>query len=445
MVTPPVLTAVSPALAADDPARWPLALAASTCLLLAAIGAHAGAALLTYSPTKLARCARERRGAAEGDAEPDVVTHLQARDREYASLGWGLALVGVAVALPLLAISRAGLSWPLLCAGALFAMVFCAAVPVALAGTRAERVVLITLPLLRALHWLLRYPVLLPVVGATRWLLRVLRVSDPPPTPDDITDDIMAAVTDSAGGSALPEEERNWIENIVEIKDLTVGEAMTPRTDIVAFEASLDLETAVRKAIEAGHSRYPVYEDKIDRVVGVFYARDALARLSTGDKDVTVRDLMRKPLFVPESMGVSELLRRFKAGKLQMAIVLDEYGGTAGLISVEDILEEIVGDLQDEFDEDDAPIIVSEDHRRIEISGRARVGEVNEILGCEIPENPDYDTVAGYIFAMLGKIPKQGTIIELGNLEFTILGSDDRRIHRMRVSIVEPMTSKSET
>src|SRR5262249_44863192 len=209
MVPPPLLAVVGYALAADEPARWPLALAASTCLLLAAIGAHAGAALLTYSPTKLARCAKQR-GLPEDGGESDVVAHLQSRDREYASLGWGLAFVGVAVALPLLATSRGGLSWPLLCAGALFALVFSAAVPVALAGTRAERVVLITLPLLRALHWLLRYPLLLPVIGATRWLLRVLRVSDPTPTPEDIADDIMVAVTDSAGGSALPEEERNW-------------------------------------------------------------------------------------------------------------------------------------------------------------------------------------------------------------------------------------------
>ena len=202
----------------------------------------------------------------------------------------------------------------------------------------------------------------------------------------------------------------------------------------------------VSRAIETGFSRYPVYENKVDHVVGVFYAKDALARLSNGaSKQVAINEVMRKPLFVPESMGVVELLRTFKSTKLQMAIVLDEYGGTAGLISVEDILEEIIGDMADEFDadEEEAIVVITPD-RVLEISGRARVTDVNEALGCGIPDNPEYDTVAGYVFSSLSKIPKEGDTIEVDGIEFTILESDDRRIRRMRVKLPEPQVSNRE-
>ena len=315
----------------DSPPHLALLAIAAACLLVAAFGAHAGTALLLYSPTKLTRREKQREHP-NGDHGNDLVSDLQAHSREYDFLAWSATLVGVAGSLPPLLTAGEHFGWPIFAGAALFLLFFCVALPIALAKSKPERIVLISAPALRVARWLLRYPVLIPLMALTRWTLRAMRVPDAARTPEEIADEILAAVTDSATENALEDEERHWIENIVELKDLRVSEAMTPRTDIVALEASIDLQDAVQRAIETGHSRYPVYEDKVDHVVGVFYAKDALARLCNGaTKPIEVRELMRKPLFVPESMGVSELLQRFKASKLQMAIVLDEYGGTAGV------------------------------------------------------------------------------------------------------------------
>ncbi|MEM7203359.1 MAG: hemolysin family protein [Planctomycetota bacterium] len=431
MVTLPAASVIFSAPLSES---WPLQLGAGLCCLaVASLGAHAAAALLLYSPTKLSRL-RER-----------YTEDLHSHEREYALLSWLLVPAGLAGAYPLLARSVTGLmGWPLLLLVAAAVAFLCAALPVALATHRAERLVLWALPLLRALRLAVRIPILVPLAAVSRAALRVLRITDEAPRkPEEIADEIMAAVTDSAEENALAEDERHWIENIVELKDLQVSEAMTPRTDIVAFEAQMPLMEAVQKAIDTGFSRYPVYEGKVDNVVGVFYARDALARLCNGSgREVVVCDLMRKPLFVPESMGVSDLLQQFRASKLQMAIVLDEYGGTAGLISIEDILEEIVGDISDEFDADnEEPIQVVTEGRVAEISGRARVDEVNDVLGGNIPENGQYDTVAGYVFTSLGRIPQAGETVHVGPIEVEILRANDRRIGRLRVTLLEPAPS----
>ncbi len=434
MVTVPLPTSLGLALPPDETTAWavPVALAVA-CLGLGIIGSHAGTSLLVYSPTKLARSEKLREGGGRRVAE-----QLQEHAREYAVAAWTLALGGLVGLFPLLAMV-ADPSWPALLIGTIVVVISCVSMPIALADSHAERIVVATLPVLKLVRALLHYPFLAPVLGVTHALMRVLRIPDEPPTPEEIADEIMDAVTDSAAENALEEEERNWIENIVELKDLRVSEAMTPRTDIVALEADLPLREAAQRATETGYSRYPVYEEKVDKIVGVFHAKDALARLSNGpSKEVSLREVMRKPLFVPESMGVRELLGQFKGKKLQMAIVLDEYGGTAGLISIEDILEEIVGDISDEFDvEEEEPIVVTSDARIVELSGRARVDEVNEMVGCDIEENPEYDTVAGFVFTKLGKIPAKGEVVELDGLEIEILESDDRRINRMRLTLPE--------
>jgi len=428
----------------QEPTPWLFEAAlACVCLAVASLSAHAGSALLVYSPTKLARHCRAK-GARDHGQHGELIAHLQACGRQYEFLSWGLAMINIVACFVLLEhVASATLGWPLVLVGGLATAFLCAALPVSMAATWAERLVLVTLPVLRILRRLL-YPVVVPMMSAARASLRALRAPQPASTPEEIADEIMAAVTDSASENALEEQERDWIENIVEMKDQHVSEAMTPRTDVIAFDASLPLKEAVTCAIDTGFSRYPVYEETVDRVIGVFYAKDALARLGNGgDKQVAIRELMREPLFVPESMGVVELLQRFKTTKKQMAIVLDEYGGTAGLISVEDILEEIIGDIADEFDaEEEEPIKVISEDRVIEISGRARVNDVNEVLGCEIPENPsEYDTVAGYVFTILSKIPEKGETLEVDGLQFLILESDDRRIRQMRVTFLEPQTS----
>lgn len=412
-----------------DPAQLLLAVLS---LAVATTGSVTAAALLVYSPTKLHR----RLGNGQREA---VVEELQRRDGDYQSIARILAVAGVIAAF--LMTERAVGGHPLaLVLFALLTLLLCGVLPGAIAEARAERIVVRALPVLRFLRGLLGYPLVLPLRTATRWILGALRVREQPPSdPDEIADDIAAAVIDSARDNALADEEKVWIGNLVALKDLRVSEAMTPRTDIVALEAGTLLSAAVQQAIETGHSRYPVYEDRVDNIVGVFYAKDALRLNKNGHaaSDASVRNMLREPLFVPETMGVVELLRQFKASKVQIAIVLDEYGGTAGLISIEDIFEEIVGDISDEYDlDEEEPIKVVEEGRVLEISARTRVDEVNDLLHTDLSETGDYDTIAGYVFSHLGRIPKVGETFQLDNVEFNILRADDRRLGRIRVAVL---------
>jgi putative hemolysin len=421
---------------ADPPAPSDLvySLAAVVALLVAVVGSMAAVSLLVYSPTKLARMLKS-------NGESQILTHLREHGDEYQVLGRFLGLGGLVGGSVLLWAGQPG-SLPLAFAVyALLAVVFCGVLPAYLSKSHAERIALATTRLLRPCLALAHYPLIVPLKTIAASMLRILRVPDGrPATPDEIAEEITAAVSDSANNQELPEEERSWIENIVELSHRHASEVMTPRTDVLAFNRSMPLLEAVRLASHAGFSRFPVYEDKVDNVVGVFYAKDALPLVGNGrdEVDSSVSDKMRKPLFVPESMNLIELLRQFRASKVQMAIVLDEYGGTAGVVTIEDVLEEIVGDITDEYDADESePIRVVEEGRVIEITGRARVDEANEILGTHIPEDGDYDTVAGLVFSTLDRIPKINETVPVNGVEIRILRADERRIRRMRLTVLD--------
>ena len=423
-----------PELQGDGPAVSSLhVLLALTGMLVTAWGTLAASALLVYSPTKLARDESGRR----------LVEHLAIAEREYQVLARVLGISGVA-ATALLAWHAAPSQPGIAVAIALiFGVPIGGVLPARFAEANPERVLRFTIPVLHPLRSMLRWIVVLPTLLGVRPVLRILRVpeDDRVAEPNEIADDILAAVTDSAQESALPAEERRWIENIIELKDRQAGEVITPRTDMVSFPASLSLDEAVRRAIETGFSRYPIYRERIDDVVGVFYAKDALAMIgdSSGFAAKTVADMARKPLFVPESIGLVELLRQFRATKRQMAIVLDEYGGTAGLVTIEDVLEEIVGEIEDEYDPViEQPIKVVEEGRVIEVSGRTRVDEANDHLADRIVEGDDYDTVAGWVFTSLDRIPATDEVCTIDSIEIRILEADDRRIARMRLTLPTP-------
>jgi putative hemolysin len=408
--------------------------------ICAAVGAVCAASLLVYSPTKLARDELGRR----------LVLHLEGVEREYQVVARLLMLGGVSAA-AFLAWFGAGGS-PLF-RGVVVGLVgvvlllLVGVMPAQLAEARAESAVRLTVRLLNPLRALLRFVLALPLLHASRAILRLFRIAEGSrmPEPDEIADDILAAVSDSAQDVELPDEERRWIENIVELKSMHASEVMTPRTDMVSFPSSMPLLEAVGRAIEAGFSRYPVYDTRIDDVVGVFYAKDALEVLGKeGDLGARpVGQMVRKPIFVPESMSLVDLLRLFRATKKQLAVVLDEYGGTAGLVSIEDVLEEIVGEIKDEYDpEGEQPVKVVEDGAVIEVSGRTRIDEANEHLGELLPEGEDYDTVAGWVFTTLDRIPKVGESVEIGRVGIRILEADDRRIARMRLTAQRPAGSE---
>jgi len=417
----------------DQGALW----LAAMYLLVGTLGSATASALLVYSPSKLCRRLKNN--------DRTLVDDLQAHDFEYQIIARSLGLLGVAGTAVCVAGATTFLPWWFLWAGA--ALLLYGVLPAALAERRPEAILIHSQPLLRLLRIALHYPIVVPFRAFTHTLLRMLRMSETPATDrDEIAEDILAAVDDSAAENSLQDSERQWLGNIVELKDISVGEAMTPRTDIVSIEDCTPLHEAVAIALRSGHSRYPVYRERIDDVVGVFYAKDAL-RVGQPpeegqpaiDANTPVREMMRKPLFVPHNMGVVELLEQFKCGKVQLAVVSDEYGGTAGLISIEDILEEIVGDINDEYDadDDDTPTVI-EEGRILELSARERVEEVNVRLGTDLPEEGDYDTIAGFVFSELGRIPKVGETFSCHGVEFEILSADERRLDRLRVVALAP-------
>ena len=410
---------------------------------LAGFGMLAAACLIGYSPTLLSQLLEEEQRSDRAERD----TEIAGRDTQYLVVAMVYVAIGWTAGLWSLLHAADAPTRPWAVATFVLGMLLVAgSLPVAVAQVRAERTLLGLLPFVRTGWWLLRWPLVVPLLAVTRLCLELFRLrSTKKANTAEVQRQVMAAVADSMTGTALAQEERTWIGNIVGLKDLQVSTVMTPRPDIVAFEQSTPLRDAVLQALEHGFSRYPVYRERIDEVVGVFYVKDAL-RLLRGDDDakVDVASMMREPLFVPETMGAAQLLRRFQAGNQHMAIVLDEYGTTAGLTTVEDLIEEIVGDISDEYDhpqEADAQeeqMVVVEAGRVLEVPARATVAEINEQLGTDLPEEGDWETVAGLVIAKCNHIPTVDETVVVEGVEFRVLAADERRVHRLRATLLHP-------
>ena len=226
---------------------------------------------------------------------------------------------------------------------------------------------------------------------------------------------------------ALDEEEQEMIENVLELSSSTADEIMTPRTDIVAVEVNSDLQKVLETIAIAGHTRVPVYEDNIDKLIGLVYAKDLLTEIGK------LRDKMREAYFVPETKPLRVLLHEFQNRKLHIAIVLDEYGGTAGIVTLEDILEELVGEITDEYEETPAEPVKKIDGNTIEADARTYIDDLNDEFELNLPEDEDYDTVGGFVFSRLGYIPKTNETFDYEDLKFTIASAEARRIRRIRI------------
>jgi len=234
----------------------------------------------------------------------------------------------------------------------------------------------------------------------------------------------------------VDEEEQQMIEKVLELSDHTADQIMTPRTDIVAIEVNSDLQTVLKTITDAGHTRVPVYESNIDNIVGLIYAKDLLSEIGKNPADFKLRDKMRQAYFVPETKQLRALLHEFQNQKLHIAVVLDEYGGTAGIVTLEDILEELVGEITDEYEEIPAEPIRQIDQNVIDVDARTYVGDLNDKFELSLPEDEDYDTVGGFVFSRLGYIPKTGENFDYEDLKFTIASAEARKIIRIRIQKV---------
>ncbi len=231
----------------------------------------------------------------------------------------------------------------------------------------------------------------------------------------------------------VDEEEQEMIENVLELSETSADEIMTPRTDIVAVDVNSDLQTILQTITSAGHSRVPVYEKNIDSIIGFIYAKDLLAEIGNTPAEFRLREKIRKAYFVPETKLLRTLLHEFQNQKLHIAVVLDEYGGTAGIVTIEDVLEELVGEITDEYEESPPEYIKEIDKDTIEMDARTYIDDANDRFELNLPEDEDYDTIGGFVFSHLGYIPKTGETFDYENLKFTISSAETRKIKRIRI------------
>jgi putative hemolysin len=236
---------------------------------------------------------------------------------------------------------------------------------------------------------------------------------------------------------ALDEEEQEMIENVLELSNSTADEIMTPRTDIVAVELNSDLQKVLETITSGGHTRVPVFEENIDNIVGLIYAKDLLAEIGKDPADFKLRDKIRKAYFVPETKRLRALLHEFQNQKLHIAVVLDEYGGTAGIVTLEDILEELVGEIADEYEQTPPEPVQKIDQNTIEADARTYIDDLNDEFELNLPEDEDYETVGGFVFSRLGYIPKANESFDYENLKFTIASAEARKIKRIRIQKIE--------
>jgi len=251
------------------------------------------------------------------------------------------------------------------------------------------------------------------------------------PGPDS-KDELIEALADAEQRELIEPESRAMLEGVIRMADMTAGDAMVaaPRMDLLDIDAPYD--ELLEVVIDTGHSRFPVYEDKRDNVIGILMAKDLL-KLQRAP-ELNLRTLLRPAVFVPESKRLNELLRDFRSNRNHLAIVIDEFGSTAGLITIEDVLEEIVGEIEDEFDEKDAEAAVytlaDGSHR---VAGDAPIASVNEAFGADLPEG-EFDTIGGLVAQQLGRVPRRGEAVDLGRLRFSVMLTRGGAVRWFRVS-----------
>jgi putative hemolysin len=317
---------------------------------------------------------------------------------------------------------------------ALFTIVFAELVPKTLALAHPERW---ALALSRPIDFLARVlsPIISLLTGITRWVARILGVQLNQEA--SITAEELRLIVERGGEQGVLEaEEEQMINAVIELGDRRVHEVMVPRVSIAGLSVDATFEEAIDVVIADGHSRIPVYEDSIDAIVGILYAKDLLPYLKP-DAGVrpALRTLLRAPVLVPESLTVDDLLHEFQRRKVHIAIVLDEYGGTAGLVTIEDLLEEIVGEIQDEYDVEE-PIVVKLSDNEARVDGRADVDEVLELfdLDLELEDQEEYDTIGGLVYHRVGGVPSPGDRVELPGLTLTVESTDGRRVGKVLVA-----------
>jgi len=279
-----------------------------------------------------------------------------------------------------------------------------------------------------------------PLLAVLVWATRPLTQGSPsavPASPLVTEGDVLQLVEASKAQGVLEQGEAEMIHSIIEFGDTIAREVMVPRVDIAAVPLEMPLEEVVDRMIERGFSRLPVFRDSIDQVVGLVYSKDLLAAERQNRTDTPLQDLIRPAKFVPGSKTVNLILRELQQEKVAMAIVVDEYGGTEGLLTMEDILEEIVGEITDEYDPENPPTVIREQSGSALVDAKMILEDVNATLSLSLPVD-EYETLGGYVYGLLGRVPAQGESIEVDGLRLEVAGVDRQRITSVRLSRLDP-------
>ncbi len=253
---------------------------------------------------------------------------------------------------------------------------------------------------------------------------------------ENIEDEILSAVEEGEKEGVVDEQEREMIESVIEFRNTTAGHIMTTRPDVIALPTDASLDQVKRTIEESRHSRIPVFEKNLDHVVGILHARDLIKLLGNPNPQFQIRQIVRPAIYVPETKALGDLLSDFRHQKVHFAVVLDEYGSTAGIVTLEDVLEELVGEMADEHDADEPAMLKKIDDKTVDADARIRIEDLNRQAGLNLPEDAGYETLAGFLTTSLARIPEKGAVYEHDKTRYTVLEAEPQRIKRVKIEIL---------
>jgi len=315
-------------------------------------------------------------------------------------------------------------------------VVFGEILPKSMAIIRPERIVAATLPLLRFINVIFA-PLIWSTVVTVKFLGSLMKVDLSSQHPFVTREEIEQMVNIGEASGVFEEEERKMIHGVISFEETRVYEIMVPRTDMVAVSGDISVQESIPVFRECGHSRLPVYDRSPDHILGILYVKDLIGSLISGETSVPVSSLVRDALFVPETMRIADVFDVMKSRRVHIAIVVDEYGGTGGLVTLEDLIEEIVGEIQDEYD-DESELIQKEPDGSYLVKGHTGLEDLSDMLHYPF-ESSDMDSVGGLILSLAGRFPDEGQRIPYGHWEFQVLDVEDHRIKMVKVTPMDDM------
>jgi CBS domain containing-hemolysin-like protein len=395
-------------------------------VLVAALLAAASAATTAVAPARKAALVEGlsgiwRRGLQEHLADP---TRVETNWLILRGLGVASSSILAARTLP-------DLHWILVTALVLVVYGVAAEVLSAVARRRAEQLTPFLLVLLRPLDLLIA-----PLSVPLRYLGRAISFAiDKPLSPSSLVEsEVEALVTEGEMNGALAHDQSEMIRNVLDFGDIQAGDIMTPRTRVVAINVDTSVNDFLKLIADMEHSRYPAYRDRIDNVIGILHVKDLVTRAALGKLEgIKLADLVRKPvMYIPSSQHASSLLTEMRAGKHHMAIVIDEFGGMNGIITIEDLIEQIVGEIRDEHDDEEPPIVDLGDGRLM-VDASMPINDLSRYLGVELPEDGNYNSVGGFIVERMGYVPEPGAAMREADLDFVVRDADERKVAKVEI------------